>query len=623
MEPRSNRDDDLPEDYESAVEALMRDHQARTASELRASAARRTRTVSDMHEYWKRIQQRRFVRRTNESKSSRVPHHVPRAILHIAGTKGKGSTACMCESILRREERQSCFGSETNTTTTTGLFTSPHLVCIRERIRINGKPVGRKIFARAYWLLRKALEEYPSATNDEGDSGGLPVLPGYFRMLTLMAVAIFTHYCKVDIIVLEVGMGGRYDATNFVTDLFQHCEANDDACKCRCVCGIALLDYDHTRVLGNTLEEIAYEKVGIFKASTTHKTVYALDSPTYAGTSVRQVLTDWAREQGGSIQWIPPQLSATSILLSSVHPLSQHSPEWELHKQWLLPPDASVGLPGNHQRWNAELALRLCGAATTAPEGIPKNAIAAIRDATWPGRGQVVEYDHQYPDDSNNDVGDRTKWSSSIRMRFYLDGAHTVQSVRAALEWFHDAQHHRPQSRPVLLFACSHERNPVEILELLLDCRPISFRVVYFVATDASRPSSVPLPTADQLLPPSSDETAGKDCGKSNNVTWPETLQTLWSRLEDKKRRQGISPTGAVSKTHANLTVTEALTHLAREESTGTNSASAEAVATADVFVTGSLYLVGSVLASINWIEDEENGVGNEKVAPSSTGASY
>ena len=149
---------DPEEAFETAVaELYSSSHQSKTPQAIEAAAARRTRTVSDLRIYLDRI---RVDTSTDFTKFR---------LVHITGTKGKGSTACMCESILRRAHGQR-----------TGLFTSPHLVDIRERIRVNGQPISKNVFGQAYWEIRKRLEEY-GPTPDE-----LPVLPGYFRMLTLM-----------------------------------------------------------------------------------------------------------------------------------------------------------------------------------------------------------------------------------------------------------------------------------------------------------------------------------------------------------------------------------------------------------------------------------------------------
>lgn len=202
-------DDDL---FESAVQALFSSlHQSTTKEEIKKAAKRRTQTVNDMRTYWNRI-------RLKDEASSRMKRRT-RRMIHITGTKGKGSTACFCESILRAHGYS------------TGLFTSPHLIDIRERIRWNGLPIHRNIFGRAYWNIRHDLER--AATHKEKEDE-LPVLPGYFRMLTLMAFYIFEIELDVDVLIFEVGMGGRYDATNF-WDI-----TNDQ----RVACGVTKLDLE-------------------------------------------------------------------------------------------------------------------------------------------------------------------------------------------------------------------------------------------------------------------------------------------------------------------------------------------------------------------------------------------
>jgi folylpolyglutamate synthase len=149
--------------FETALEALYSPlHQSQTPQAIQAAAARRKRTVADMRLYFQRIGLDEAVA------------FCKKRLVHITGTKGKGSTSCFCESILRHAYKQR-----------TAQFTSPHLVDIRERIRINGQPVSRSVFGEAYWDLRARLE---AAGNEEEED--LPVLPGYFRMLTLMVSVI-------------------------------------------------------------------------------------------------------------------------------------------------------------------------------------------------------------------------------------------------------------------------------------------------------------------------------------------------------------------------------------------------------------------------------------------------
>lgn len=151
--------------------------------------------------------------------------------VHIAGTNGKGSTAAMLESILRAAGLQ------------TGLYTSPHLENIRERIRFDGENISEEDFAAAWTRVHAAIESQMA-------SGALAAHPTFFECLTAMAF----HSCErrgVDFSIYEVGLGGRLDATNIVMPE---------------VAIITPLDFDHENFLGHSIEEIAAEKAGIIKA---------------------------------------------------------------------------------------------------------------------------------------------------------------------------------------------------------------------------------------------------------------------------------------------------------------------------------------------------------------------
>jgi len=146
-------------------------------------------------------------------------------VIHVAGTNGKGSTCSFLESILRKNGIR------------TGLFTSPHLVTMRERMQIDRELVDEESFVKAYELVKEAQRK----------SGFAPLT--FFELVTLMAVLIFKEK-QVEYAVMETGMGGRYDATNAF---------NPE------ICIITAIGMDHMQYLGNTIEEIAYEKAGIMK----------------------------------------------------------------------------------------------------------------------------------------------------------------------------------------------------------------------------------------------------------------------------------------------------------------------------------------------------------------------
>ena len=160
------------------------------------------------------------------------PQYAARAV-HVAGTKGKGSTSAMIAAILRQAGYR------------VGLYTSPHLLSFTERIRVNGRPIAETDWAR----LVEVVQPHVEAENALGDLGELTT----FEILTAMA---FLHFREVraDYQVVEVGLGGRLDATNVVRPE---------------VCVITSISYDHTDVLGDTLAKIAGEKAGIIKPGAT------------------------------------------------------------------------------------------------------------------------------------------------------------------------------------------------------------------------------------------------------------------------------------------------------------------------------------------------------------------
>jgi folylpolyglutamate synthase len=533
-----------PEDrtYEEALDALLRSplHQAKTKEALSTAAARRTKTIDDM-----KIYMRRIGLLDNTKKRP--------AVIHVTGTKGKGSTCSLCESILRRH-----YGWNT------GLFTSPHLVDIRERIRVNGRPISQQTFAKVYWEVRTRLDQNASLPEDDPE---LPVLPGYFRMLTLMALFTFWHYSSptLDVIILEVGMGGRYDATNIL-------DLTDGQTV---VCGVTLLDLDHTRVLGDTLEQIAWEKGGIFQAvkgrtqpsttitatATATEQFFAIDTNT---PGVLAVLRECAEEQGR--------------LLYLVGKGTQ-----------LVPKDATMGLSGDHQRINAELAVALCQAVVANNDTKPTahgDLLEALAQASWPGRCQTVP------------LTDTSSPNTSINLR--LDGSHTPISLQAGLDWFASVRLQTLQSLPpdtcrtILIFNCSHERNPVELLHILMSPsggHRVIFDKVYFCRADFDRPSAVTKMGAADLLTQNGFKQVNLLPMDSTVVTtWQMTLESIWKYLEQQQEPQGNSTT------MANLTVAEALDEI-RQDVHKFRASQGE------VFIAGSLYIVGSALNAIDWSE--------------------
>lgn len=261
--------------------------------------------------------------------------------LHIAGSKGKGSVAAMAEAILRAAGWK------------TGLFTSPHLVSIRERIQVAGRPIEQQQFARLADSVRPAVEELSS------HPGLAPVT--YYEAVTAMAMLGFAA-ARADIVVLETGLGGRLDATNLVHPT---------------VCAVTRICLEHTAVLGNTLAEIAAEKAGIIKPGV----------PVVLGAQpeeARAVLEQRADQVAAPVIWAP---EARIVDVPALVPGALAKP------QTVLIGEASyqLSLLGDHQAENAALAVAAVRALADTGLHVPREAVAeGLRTVHWPGRMQLL-----------------------------------------------------------------------------------------------------------------------------------------------------------------------------------------------------------------------------------------
>jgi dihydrofolate synthase / folylpolyglutamate synthase len=237
--------------------------------------------------------------------------HEHLSFLHVAGTNGKGSVCAMLEAILRAADHK------------TGLYTSPHLIDFRERIRVGGNKIPREATSRGLENLRRLAASWDHS-------------PTFFEFATALALQHFAE-SDCEFVVLETGMGGRLDATNAVMPV---------------VSVITPIALDHTRWLGKTVAEVAWEKAGIIKPSV--PVVSAPQDPAAAEVIVRR-----AEELGCSMTFAEAAWDA-----------------------------AELGLRGRHQKGNAALAIASLRAAGL---DISYNAIAqGLRDVRWPGRFQVI-----------------------------------------------------------------------------------------------------------------------------------------------------------------------------------------------------------------------------------------
>jgi dihydrofolate synthase / folylpolyglutamate synthase len=315
---------------------------------------------------------------------------------HIAGTNGKGSTAAMLESILRTADLL------------TGLYTSPHLERINERIRINGENISDEDFAAAWTRVHTAIEALMAA-------GKLTAHPTFFECVTAMAFLTFARQ-TVDFAVYEVGLGGRLDATNIVVPE---------------IAIITPVDFDHENFLGHSIAEIAAEKAGIIKPGAW--VVSASERP-----EARAVIAKRCAEMDARLVEVDSAARLEEVQNENGYYLAAamftHS-----RKNLKLAP----ALPGRFQLRNALTAA--IGACLLAERGFPINDEAierGIASAKWPGRLERVG---SHPDT-------------------YLDGAHNPSGARELLKFWDENYSDR---RIFLVYGAMRDKAVDEIAGLL------------------------------------------------------------------------------------------------------------------------------------------------------------
>ncbi|KAK1935503.1 Folylpolyglutamate synthase [Phytophthora citrophthora] len=495
----------------------------------------REETIDMMQHYLKRLKMDDVV-------DSSSPRGL--SVIHVAGTKGKGSTCAMVERILRQAGYK------------TGLFTSPHLVSPCERFRINGKPIADDVFLRHFNAVWDGLE----STQDQ--SGPYPPMAWFFRFLTLMALHVFAAE-QVDVVVLEVGLGGRLDATNVFHKPV--------------VCGISTLDLDHTHVLGKTLDLIAYAKAGIFKPGV----------PAFTTT-----------QEPVAMQMVEKCAAETGTPLVCVPNLDGFGPDG---------PSCKLGLHGDYQRTNAGLAVALAatwlrnkrGEDSTAPLDVSNVLEPVVKEglkyAFWPGRAQLWE-------------------DPAHKMRFYIDGAHTLRSLECCADWFRQAAvRTTPVDKRVLIFTIHHERNVAQLFEPLLKQH---YDRVYFCPTTSSRPSLAKVHTFSEALEIagfkdvvstySSEELAALDDVNSEGHPWQTTLSRIWTGLKTHVIKEDQSKCVVAVKD----SVVDCINELRALSEEAEASLIDGELTNGDqwdenwsVLVTGSLYLGGEALDFLGWQE--------------------
>ena len=333
--------------------------------------------------------------------------------IHIAGTKGKGSVTAMVAEVL------------TTSGYKTGLYTSPHFHTLRERIRVDGNLISEADFAAT------VADAKPFIESMKQDARFRPLT--YFEVLTAVAFAYFGKE-RVAFQVLEVGLGGRLDATNIVPN--------------PAVCIITSISLDHTQILGGSLQEIAREKAGIIKSGCW---VVTSPQPEEAGS----VISDVCREKRAKLVQVGKDVS-------------WHKIRGDLHHQSLLIEgrtgkyEVTIPLLGDFQLENAAAAVAALEILASMGFAIsPANVAEGLAHVEWPGRFQILR---QHP-------------------IVLVDGAHNVASMKRLGS---NVQAYFPDKRAILVFGTSCDK---DIPGIVNEAALLSTRVI---VTRASHSRAAP-----------------------------------------------------------------------------------------------------------------------------------
>lgn len=331
--------------------------------------------------------------------------HLQLKIVHVAGTKGKGSTSAMIAAAM------SAAGYKV------GLFTSPHLFRLEERIAIGGEPCSPDDLVAMVETLRSVVDVMDRTPGPDG-------APTYFELITALALLHFRNQ-RVDVAVLEVGLGGRLDSTN--------------VCMPE-VAVITSISYDHTRQLGDTLAEIAEEKAGIIKRGV----------PTISGVkqaAPREVIQRVSESRRSRLIEVDRDFSF------DYHPPTAIGRNGDAARFDYLPAesggrepwqDVALGLLGQHQAANAAVALATLLELRRQGWRLPETAIRqGFKNLKWPARVEVI-----------------SQWPTVV-----LDAAHNVASAEALMQTLSESF---SATRRILVFATAQDKDAAGMLRVLL-----------------------------------------------------------------------------------------------------------------------------------------------------------
>lgn len=335
-------------------------------------------------------------------------------IVHVAGTNGKGSVCSYIASVFKECGYK------------TGLFTSPHLIDIRERIQINGRMIEKEQFVKSFNRVLKAEQEIKESEPD--------FKLAYFDYFFAAALDIFAEE-NVDFVVMETGLGGRLDITNAV--------------ERPVVSVITTISLEHTAILGNTIEEIATEKAGIIKERT--PVVYCNDKK-----MVSNIIENTAK--ACNTRAIPVSPEDYEITINTGKYI-----DFSLHNEYYKCDCFSIATGALYQVMNASVAL-MAVAVTASQSNVCLNEAGVyrgIKNMYWPGRMEEV-----LPD-------------------VYVDGAHNPQGISAFVKSVNEICQKREAATPILLFSVVNDKDYEGMIKTIEGCR--YFKSVIVTQTGGKR----------------------------------------------------------------------------------------------------------------------------------------
>ncbi|PYS87472.1 MAG: hypothetical protein DMF62_12460 [Acidobacteria bacterium] len=315
--------------------------------------------------------------------------------VQVAGTNGKGSVCAFLDSICLQAEIK------------TGVFTSPHLVSITERVRINGVDISEGEFARLATRVREASELLV-------ERGEIERVPTYFEQVTAIALVAFAEV-NVELTILETGLGGRYDAVT---------AANAE------IAGITRIDLDHQQYLGETIEEIAAEKAAIIRS----------DSKVVIGEQANEAMKA-VKDRCFALGVVPilaRDIVVTKDRNTTVRECATFVMKRGAHSLPLVFPPVSLGLAGAHQLENAKTAILLAEILQEYFPATEGNILEGLKHAKHPGRLESIG-------------------------KFLLDGAHNLGGAKALAAYLDEFI-----TEPItLVFGAMRDKDVSEIAAIL------------------------------------------------------------------------------------------------------------------------------------------------------------